>query len=63
MSVALSALAGWFSLSFGFALMIMAIGYQRPDCVHVNGQDFGTTGAEFLDAYALSWTTFSTVVR
>ena len=63
MAVILSAMAAFFSLTLFFGLIIMGIGLNKPDCIHVNGKDFGTTGATFLDAYALSWTTFSTVVR
>jgi hypothetical protein len=62
LAVVLSATAAFFVFTIFFALIILGIGLYRPDCVHVNGQDFGTTGANFLDAYALSWTTFSTVV-
>jgi hypothetical protein len=47
-----------------FAVFIFLIGINKPSCIHVNGQDFASSGgARFLDAYALSWTTFSTVVR
>ena len=49
-----------------FAAIIYAIGMQKPNCIHVNGIDFGanetSAGERVLDAYALSWTTFSTVV-
>jgi hypothetical protein len=63
MAVILSACAGFFFFTLLFALLIYGIGMHRPSCIHVNGVDFGTTGANFLDAYSLSWTTFSTVVR
>jgi hypothetical protein len=60
--VLLSGMLVFFTLTIGFALIILALGLQKPNCVHVNGVDFDTTGAHFMDAYALSWTTFSTVV-
>lgn len=63
LAVIMSACFAFFFMTFLFAIFIMLLGFRRPDCVHVNGQDFGTGGANFLDAYALSWTTFSTVVR
>ena len=53
----------FFSLTLLFAVLIYLSGINKPSCIHVNGVDFGTTGANFMDAYALSWTTFSTVVR
>ena len=56
---------GFYILTLFFALLIFASGINHPDCVHVNGQTFGQSGAgnRFSDAYELSWTTFSTVVR
>lgn len=62
-AVSLSACAAFFTVTSLFALAIMALGHKRPDCIYVAGQMYGTHGADFLDAYALSWTTFSTVVR
>ena len=62
LAVILSACFAFFFWTLLFAVVLMVLGYLRPDCLHVNGQEFGTTGADFLDAYALSWTTFSTVV-
>ena len=40
-----------------FAAIIFWIGAFKPECI--GGVDF--TSRYFLDAYALSWTTFSTV--
>lgn len=60
-AVILSATAAFFMLTILFALVIIGMGMRRPDCIYVNGEDFSKGGA-FLDAYALSWTTFSTVV-
>lgn len=62
MAILLSGAFAFYSLTLIFAVFILLIGLHKPHCVHVNGVDFGTTGANFLDAYALSWTTFSTVV-
>ena len=52
----------FFGLTLLFAVLIYFSGMNKQSCIHVNGVDFGTTGANFMDAYALSWTTFSTVV-
>jgi hypothetical protein len=61
-AVFFSAAAAFYGLCLGFAILIYASGMNKPDCVYVNGVAFGTTGANFMDAFALSWTTFSTVV-
>lgn len=58
---------GFFGLTLLFAFILLAAGYQEPKCVNVNGQNFsgyegGSFYKDFGDAYALSWTTFSTVV-
>ena len=66
MAVLLSAAGMFTSLTFFFAFCIYGIGSARPACVHVNGANFGENVSWFanlMDAYALSWTTFSTVVR
>lgn len=61
--VLLSGAVVFFSLTIVFAILIYIVGLRKPNCVHVNGEDFDDPGAaSFLDAYALSWTTFSTVV-
>eukprot|EP00546_Thalassionema_frauenfeldii_P021301 CAMPEP_0178903260 /NCGR_PEP_ID=MMETSP0786-20121207/5062_1 /TAXON_ID=186022 /ORGANISM="Thalassionema frauenfeldii, Strain CCMP 1798" /LENGTH=393 /DNA_ID=CAMNT_0020574619 /DNA_START=455 /DNA_END=1634 /DNA_ORIENTATION=- len=44
-----------------FAGLITAAGKLDNDCVRVEGQPFESAGAAFADAFALSWTTFSTV--
>lgn len=59
--VSLSACAAHFAITLLFAAAMVVIGHSKPDCIQVAGQPFSTTGG-FLDAYALSWTTFSTVV-
>ena len=61
--VLFSAALGFFSLTLFFALLIFWAGNNHPLCIHVNGYEFGADGARFSDAYALSWVTFSTVVR
>jgi hypothetical protein len=61
-AVFFSAALAFFGLCLLFAILIYASGMNKPHCVYVNGVEFGTTGANFMDAFALSWTTFSTVV-
>lgn len=68
MTVLLSLAVEFFVLTIVFALVMFIIGSLKPNCIHVNSKDFGGAGdagfwEKFLDAYALSWTTFSTVVR
>jgi hypothetical protein len=53
----------FFVLVVVFAGLIVVAGSINPDCVRVGGRSFGETGYEFSDAFTLSWTTFSTVVR
>jgi hypothetical protein len=45
-----------------FAALIIIAGTMDPQCVRVGGEPFGESDSEFADAFALSWTTFSTVV-
>lgn len=49
---------GWITFSFGTLLYLFA-GWH-PNCMSVAGEDFS---GQFMDAYSLSWTTFTTVVR
>jgi len=51
----------FFAWTFFFALLLYLIGHRNPKCIHVNGKDFDETTAKFMDAFALSWTTFTTV--
>eukprot|EP00934_Nitzschia_sp_Nitz4_P004257 Nitzschia sp. Nitz4//scaffold178_size73299//61035//62764//NITZ4_005718-RA/size73299-processed-gene-0.36-mRNA-1//-1//CDS//3329539179//4247//frame0 len=44
-----------------FAAFIVGAGRMDAECVRVGGAPFGDAGADFSDAFALSWTTFSTV--
>lgn len=53
---------GFFSLTLIFAGLILWGGRRRPECIWINGEDFGKSANQFGDAYMLSWTTFSTVV-
>jgi hypothetical protein len=45
-----------------FAALIIMAGTMDPQCVRVGGEPFGESDSQFADAFALSWTTFSTVV-
>jgi hypothetical protein len=59
---------GFFGLTIGFALLMWWIGSRRNECIYVNGEYFSAyVGSspfkDFGDAFTLSWTTFSTVVR
>lgn len=59
--VLLSAAGSFYLFTVTFALFIYLIGKKNPKCIHVNGVDFEETRTQFVDAFALSWTTFSTV--
>lgn len=56
-AVFLSAALGFLGATMLFAFMIWRIGVRHPDCI--GGVDFEND--YFMDAFALSWTTFSTV--
>jgi len=58
-AVFLSAAVAFFCITIFFALCIWGLGKANPSCI--GGVDFESDF--FVDAYALSWTTFSTVVR
>jgi hypothetical protein len=60
-SVFLSAALAFFSLTLLFATFMHISGVRSPECIHVNGVDYLQNTTNFMDAYALSWTTFSTV--
>jgi hypothetical protein len=49
---------GWITFSFGGVLFALA--RLHPNCMSVAGENFS---GQFMDAYSLSWTTFTTVVR
>jgi hypothetical protein len=44
-----------------FAGFIIGAGRMDPECVRVGGKPFASATSQFADAFALSWTTFSTV--
>lgn len=52
----------FFVLVMVFAALIIIAGELDEECVRIGGEPFGTVDSEFADAFALSWTTFSTVV-
>ena len=56
-AVILSAFVVFLALTLLFAVPIWSIGHKHPKCI--GGVDFATD--YFTDAFALSWTTFSTV--
>ena len=44
-----------------FGALLLSAGNQEPGCITVSGQVFGTVPEyAFADAFALSWTTFTT---
>jgi len=51
----------FFALVILFSGFITLAGTMDPECVRIGGEEFGSTGAHFADAFSLSWTTFSTV--
>lgn len=51
----------FFALVILFAGFITMAGRIDEECVRIGGELFASTDAAFADAFALSWTTFSTV--
>jgi hypothetical protein len=51
----------FFALVILFSAFITIAGRMDPQCVRIGGKEFASSGAPFADAFALSWTTFSTV--
>lgn len=51
----------FFALVIVFAGFITIAGTLDEQCVRVGSEDFAYWGAPFADAFALSWTTISTV--
>lgn len=51
----------FFVLVMVFAALIIIAGELDDECVRIGGEPFGAVDSEFADAFALSWTTFSTV--
>jgi hypothetical protein len=54
----------FYTLVTFFAILIYAVGVIQPQCLYVGTLDtnFTSAGGYFIDAFAISWTTFSTVV-
>lgn len=62
LTVFLSFLFAFLILVLGFAVLILIAGNATPECIRVSGENFGYNESEkFADAFALSWTTFTTV--
>ena len=51
----------FFVLVMIFAGFIISAGRLNPQCVRIGGAPFNSATSDFADAFALSWTTFSTV--
>lgn len=51
----------FFLLVVIFTGLLVAAGRHDHQCIRVGGAPFASTGADFADAFALSWTTFATV--
>ena len=66
-TVFLSSAIGFYGGILFFALLLLWTGRTTPECIHVNGVNFGNgTNASLLrdfgDAFQLSWSNFATVV-
>jgi len=60
--VFLSFLLVFFAINLLFAGLMQWAGELDPECIVVAGEEFGTNPhTKFADAFALSWTTFTTV--
>ena len=53
--------AMFFALVIFFAALITIAGQLDEECVRIGGNEFDLQDTAFADAFALSWTTFSTV--
>jgi Ion channel len=53
--------SAFFVFTASFACLIFFAGSLSPKCVRVSGEEFQPNASGFADAFALSWTTFSTV--
>ena len=51
----------FFALVILFAGIIVSAGRMDNECSRIGGEPFGHAASDFADAFALSWTTFSTV--
>ena len=62
LAVFLSFLAIFVAICLLFAALYLAAGTVHPECIIVSGQEFGANPmSKYSDAFALSWTTFTTV--
>ena len=65
-AVFFSVAIAFFVLTMLFAFIFMIAAIRKPECIHVNGIEYSSETNKFLkdlgDGYALSWTTFTTVV-
>lgn len=60
-AVFMSFLVIFYAINLFFAWLLLEAGINQPECIIVSGDHFGTTDTKFSDAFALSWTTFTTV--
>lgn len=60
-AVFMSFLVIFYVINLFFAWLLYEAGMNQPECIIVSGDHFGTTDTKFSDAFALSWTTFTTV--
>jgi Ion channel len=60
LAVLLSSMLWFYFWTFLFAALVYCAGHSLPQCISVAGVDFDHE-LSFMNAYALSWTTFSTV--
>ena len=60
--VFLSSCVGFLLFTTLFAVLIMVLGQQHPECIGGIGGEDGDQYAWYMDSFVLSWTTFSTVV-
>lgn len=61
--VLLSLTAVFYAIVVVFAVLIDVAGLIQPTCIYVGSLDnYQEAGGYFIDALAISWTTFSTVV-
>ena len=57
--VLMAAACSFYLFTVLFAVCIYLFGRENHECITVNGVNFGETKSQFMDAFALSWTTFS----
>ena len=63
-SVTLTFLLIYVVVNLVFGCLLYVAGSHEPYCITASGEHFGAhPQTKFIDAYSLSWTTFTTVVR